>query len=69
MTSPQIWVVTSPSAYRTSHTCLLGSGSTKAEAAEDAFGPRESWSDSTKKAIRQADVYQIPEDELSDFRQ
>lgn len=60
--SPLVWVVTTPSAYRASHQCFLGSGPTKTAALEDAYGPKGCWSNSTKRAIRSADVFQVTEE-------
>ncbi|CAB4186559.1 hypothetical protein UFOVP1329_28 [uncultured Caudovirales phage] len=64
-----IWVVTTPSAYRSGHTCLIGSGKTKAEAIEDAYGPKDSWGNSTKRAVRNADIYQVTEEEYHNLHQ
>ena len=50
------WVVTSPSAYRASHECVLGMGTTREAALEDAFGPRSGWGNSTRASIRRATV-------------
>lgn len=44
-----IWIVTTPSAYRDGHQCLLGEGATKAEAMADAYGPKP-WPKSAKHA-------------------
>jgi len=63
-----VWVVTTPSAYRLGHQCLLGSGSSKAAALEDAYGPKESWGNSTKRAVRNADIYQVTEDECREMQ-
>ena len=63
-----VWVVTTPSAYRANHQCFLGSGPTKAKAIEDAYGPKESWGNSTKRAVRNADVYQVTEDECREMQ-
>ena len=67
-TSSLVWVVTTPSAYRASHQCFLGSGPTKTAALEDAYGPKGCWSNSTKRAIRSADVYQVTEDECREMQ-
>lgn len=56
--APRVWVVTAPSAYRTMHTCFLGRGATKQAALEDAYGPKESWGNATRKSLRIADVYE-----------
>lgn len=63
----KIWIVTTPSAYRMNHECFLGKGATKNEALEDAYGPRESWGNGTKKAVRNANVREVSEDECSEF--
>ena len=68
LTTSLVWVVTTPSAYRLSHQCFLGSGPTKTAALEDAYGPKDSWSNSTKKSIRNADVYQVTEDECREMQ-
>jgi hypothetical protein len=63
-----IWIVTIPSAYRMGHQCYLGSGPTKAAALEDAFGPKASWGNTTKRSVRNADVYEISEDECREIQ-
>lgn len=55
-----------PSAYR-NRMCLLGSGSSKAAALEDSFGPKDSWGNSTRRAIKNADIVEVTEDELRDL--
>jgi len=67
-TNTLVFVVTTPSAYRAGHQCFLGSGTTKAAALEDAYGPKESWGNSTKRAIRQADVHQVTEEECREMQ-
>jgi len=62
-----IWIVTTPSAYRMNHECFLGKGSTKNEALEDAYGPRESWSNATRRAIKAANARQVSEDEAREY--
>lgn len=62
------FAVTTPSAYRLGHQCFLGSGKTKTEALEDAFGPKDSWSNATRKAVKRADVREVTEDELHDLQ-
>lgn len=62
------FAVTTPSAYRNHHQCLLGSGNTKTEALEDAFGPKDSWGNATRKAVKRADVREVTEDELHDLQ-
>jgi hypothetical protein len=59
--SQKVWVVTAPSAYRSMHTCFLGRGATKQAALEDAYGPKESWGNNTRKSLRIADVYETDE--------
>lgn len=54
----RVWVVTAPSAYRMMHICFLGRGATKQAALENAYGPRESWGNNTRKSMRIADVYE-----------
>lgn len=49
------------------HECFLGKGATKNEALEDAYGPRESWGNGTKKAMRNANVREVSEDECAEF--
>lgn len=63
----KVWIVTTPSAYRANHVCFLGKGASKQAALEDAYGPREDWSKSTKAAIKCADVYEVSEDEARDM--
>ncbi len=63
-----VWIVTTPSAYRANHQCFLGSGPTKAAALEDAYGPKSSWTAYTKRAIRNADVYETSEDECRELQ-
>jgi hypothetical protein len=57
-----IYIVTLPSAisYRQ---CVLGEGQTKAEAMEDAFGPKP-WPQSARKA----NCYKVTRDELHQMR-
>jgi hypothetical protein len=40
------------------HTCFLGRGATKEEALTNAYGPRQSWGNNTRKSMRIADVYE-----------
>ena len=63
-----VWVVTTPSAYRHNHQCFFGSGNTKTAALEDAYGPKDSWTDYVKRSIRNADVYQVTEDECCEMQ-
>jgi hypothetical protein len=57
-----IWIVTLPSAYR-QHQCLLGEGQTKAEAMDEAFGPKP-W----PKSSRNADCHQVTREELEEIK-
>lgn len=68
MDNKLVWVVTKPSAYRIGHQCFLGSGTTKTAALENAYGPKASWSKGTKNSIRNADVYQVTEDECREMQ-
>jgi hypothetical protein len=63
-----IWVVTTPSAYRIGHQCFLGCGPTKAAAIEDAYGPKDSWSNGIKRLVRNADIIQVTEDECREMQ-
>lgn len=60
------FAITKPSAI--SGTCILGTGSTKAAAWEDAYGPKP-WSSFAKKSARTADCIEVTEDELADMRE
>ncbi len=60
--SPLVFVVTAPSAI-SFRQCLLGHGSTKAEAMTDAFGPKP-WPRSAKNA----DCYEVTEEEFEALR-
>jgi hypothetical protein len=62
------FAVTTPSAYRFGHQCFLGSGNTKTEALEDAFGPKDSWGNATRKAVKRADVFQVTDEELHNLQ-
>ena len=57
-----MFAITKPSAI--SGTCVLGQGNTKAEALEDAFGPKP-WTAYTKQSAKSADVVEVTEDELA----
>lgn len=67
--SPLVWIVTTPSAYRAGHQCLIGSGSSKNDALEQAYGPREDWGKSTKASIRRATIEQVSEDTLHEMEE
>lgn len=67
--TPLVWIVTTPSAYRAGHQCLLGSGRSKNDALEQAYGPREDWGKSTKASIRRATVEQVSEDTLREMEE
>ena len=53
----KVWIVTAPSAVGYGY-CFLGRGATKQAALEDAYGPRASWGNATRKSMRIADVYE-----------
>ena len=46
--------------------CVLGSGDTKAEALEDAFGPKP-WSSYQKKSARDACVREVTDEEADEL--
>ena len=56
------FAITKPSAI--SGTCILGEGTTKAAAWEDAYGPKP-WCPFAKKSARTADCVEVTEDELA----
>lgn len=60
------FVITKPSAI--SGTCILGTGSTKSAAWEDAYGPKP-WCPFAKKSAKGADCIEVTEDELADMRE
>lgn len=62
-----IYAVLVPSAYRFGHLCLIGSGSTKKAALEDAYGPKEHWSARTRSQARHVEVRLIDEAEFHRF--
>lgn len=65
MSTPH-FVIEIPSAYKFTN-CILGDGSTKALAWQDAYGAKP-WSDYTKKSAKKAWVREITLDELHDLR-
>jgi hypothetical protein len=60
------FAITKPSAI--SGTCILGTGSTKSAAWEDAYGPKP-WSSFAKKSASTANCIEVTEDELADMRE
>ncbi len=66
MSTPSVWVVTAPSAYRAMHQCFLGRGASKPEALENAFGPKP-WSAFQKSSAKRADCYQVTPTQADDL--
>lgn len=60
--TPTVWVVTVPSAVHMG-VCYLGRGPTKQAAIEDAYGPRASWGNNTRRSMRNADIYETTPEE------
>ena len=61
--SSSVFVVTALSAA-SSRQCLLGHGSTKAEAIADAFGP-----DASPRSLKNARCYEVSEEQFQALRQ
>lgn len=54
----QIWIVSKSSAYRSGHECILGSGSSRNAALENAYGPKP-WTPYVKRSMKDADVQML----------
>jgi hypothetical protein len=63
-----IFVVLTRSAYLDKD-CILGQGVTKKEAIEDAFGPKSSWGNSSKRSYKNSWVKEMTEDEFNAMRE
>ncbi len=51
------WTVSVPSGVHAGF-CILGSGNTRAEAIEDAFGPKSDWGPGVARQVKQACIKQ-----------
>lgn len=65
-TETKVFAIVSPSAI--SGLCVLGEGSTKSAAWEDAYGPKP-WGEFAKRSAKKAWAVEITHDELRDMHE
>ena len=58
-----MFIVTKPSGIYPERQCVLGEGPTKAQALENAYGPKP-WTPYLRRSASLADVREVTEDEL-----